>query len=555
MIRDSKLTQTNIAVTIQPGEDRDDADRRILKSFQETCSPSGFVDLFPKATSAMGLTNGASGTRSKFSKDTLCVEIRGPYCQRISLIDLPGLVNANQGEANDVAVVESITDKYIKEERTIILAVVNAEGNINDHGILEKARLVDPKGDRTFGIITKPDKLEAGLTNETEWLNLALQNEESFVKFNKGCHVMVNRDGHDTYKGTSSDARDQHEENFFCAEKWGPGSLKNEGKDNRWRELYNTTHWGVKHLRPRLTQLLFRHTKAQIPSLREDINGRIAEYDADLARFDVVLMDEDALRVFLSERFQKMSHTIIDGVNGTNRDEDFFGVEQFESTNGAARYLRGRIREESAAFNRTLLAKGHRTEYVWGPDEPTPAELPELDKFHTFLVKTVGTELPGNFDPHRITPLFNYYSKPWHHLAQQFLNRAYRHCRNFVRIVVDEGLGRELPDIATKFSRNVLEGKFDDLKKNADAQLLAIERDRKGTVITEDIRFQAEASDRLSVRQSRRLKLVSSMENLEGTKSNIVLATDPDSKRKEAAIAMIDEMLIYYRVSRRATVE
>jgi hypothetical protein len=111
--------------------------------------------------------------------------------------------------------VEAITDSYIKDERTVILAVVNAEGNVNDHGILERARKVDPNGERTFGIITKPDKLEAGLTNETNWLGLARQSKDAFFRFGKGCHVMVNRTGQDTVDRTSSEDRDRNEEEFL----------------------------------------------------------------------------------------------------------------------------------------------------------------------------------------------------------------------------------------------------------------------------------------------------------------------------------------------------
>ena len=174
----------------------------------------------------MGISEGSSGEMSEFTQDILCVEIRGPRCQRISIVDLPGLVNANKGTKDDIRVVEAITDSYIKDERTVILAVVNAEGNVSDHGILEKARRVDPNGERTFGIITKPDKLEAGLTNEANWLDLALQSKEAFFRFGKGCHVMVNRTGQDTVDRTSSEERDRNEEEFFAAEHWASNTGK-----------------------------------------------------------------------------------------------------------------------------------------------------------------------------------------------------------------------------------------------------------------------------------------------------------------------------------------
>jgi hypothetical protein len=548
MIRDSKLTGITVKVTIRPGSDRNEKDANVLNQFDETCTPNGFETLFAKAAKAMGITKGPSDEMSQFSRDTLCIEIKGPDCQRISVVDLPGLINANKGEEDDIRIVESITDSYIRESRTVVLAVVNAEGNINDHSILEKAKQVDPKGDRTFGIITKPDRLEAGLENEADWLNLAFQNEKSFFKFGKGCHVMVNRNGHDTKDGTSSDARDKNEEEFFLSEKWGPDYGRNKGKTNRWHELVETDHWGVKRLRPRLTRLLFRHTQKQMKSLRRDINKRIAEYDADLKRLSVGLLDQKELRKVLSKKSGNMLLTTVQGIDGTNRESKFFGVGQFESAGGPARFLRGRIRKESDLFNKTLNLKGHKTGYAWGPDESPPDTFPQVDKFHKFLLETVGTELPGNFDPQRTTPLFIHYSEPWYSLAEDYVNRAYGHVREFIKIVVMEELGKTLPDIAVKFRQHVLEDRLEELKDRAYAELAEIEQDRQGNVITEDMRFLVESSERFNIRHSRKITNAPKDESVKTAPEDSIAPAEPESKRQEAAIRMIEEMQIYYRV-------
>ena len=74
--------------------------------------------------------------------------------------------------------IDSLTDlfsqDYIKEKRTIIMAVVSAKNDYANQIILKKCRDVDPKGHRTLGIITKPDYLTAGGDNESNWLDLAL---------------------------------------------------------------------------------------------------------------------------------------------------------------------------------------------------------------------------------------------------------------------------------------------------------------------------------------------------------------------------------------------
>jgi hypothetical protein len=185
----------------------------------------------------MGLAEDGSENRVKFAGDILCVEIRGPRSPRLTIVDLPGLIAVNQGEEDDIHIVEAITDRYIKNERSIILPVVNADVNVQDHRILEKVRVVDPEGKRTFGIITKPDRIEAGLPNETEWLTLARQTDGAFFKFGKGCHVLVNRSGQKTKDGTTSTERDRHEETFFTEETWAADSGENAGKPNQWHTL------------------------------------------------------------------------------------------------------------------------------------------------------------------------------------------------------------------------------------------------------------------------------------------------------------------------------
>jgi Dynamin family len=61
--------------------------------------------------------------------------------------------------------VEEITDFYIRQPRTICLAVVSATHDYANQPILTKVREVDPDGERTLGVITKPDCLEPGSHN------------------------------------------------------------------------------------------------------------------------------------------------------------------------------------------------------------------------------------------------------------------------------------------------------------------------------------------------------------------------------------------------------
>ena len=45
--------------------------------------------------------------------------------------------------------------RFVKDERTIILCVISANADISTSDALQMAQQIDPKGDRTIGVITK----------------------------------------------------------------------------------------------------------------------------------------------------------------------------------------------------------------------------------------------------------------------------------------------------------------------------------------------------------------------------------------------------------------
>lgn len=92
--------------------------------------------------------------------------------------------------AEDVQLIHDLINDYIKEKRTIIMAVVSAKNDYANQIILKKCREVDPKGLRTLGIITKPDFLEPDSENESAWIELAANKD---IFFDLGWHMLKNR--------------------------------------------------------------------------------------------------------------------------------------------------------------------------------------------------------------------------------------------------------------------------------------------------------------------------------------------------------------------------
>ena len=60
---------------------------------------------------------------------------------------------------------------YVKEPRTIILAVVPANADLSTSDALKMAKEIDPSGTRTLGVLTKIDIMDKGTSAKRVLLN------------------------------------------------------------------------------------------------------------------------------------------------------------------------------------------------------------------------------------------------------------------------------------------------------------------------------------------------------------------------------------------------
>ena len=100
-----------------------------------------------------------------FSDDVLEIEICGPKQQHLSVIDVPGIFrNTTEGLTtdSDMEVVRNMVTHYMKNIRSIILAVIPANVDIATQEILKMAENCDKNGQRTLGVLTKPDLVDKG---------------------------------------------------------------------------------------------------------------------------------------------------------------------------------------------------------------------------------------------------------------------------------------------------------------------------------------------------------------------------------------------------------
>ncbi len=109
--------------------------------------------------------DGLATANKTFSDDVLKIEIQGPNEQHLSVIDVPGIfkkITAGVTTRNDMDMVRKMVSSYMENPRSIILAVIPANVDVATQEILDMAEERDPQGQRTLGVLTKPDLVDKG---------------------------------------------------------------------------------------------------------------------------------------------------------------------------------------------------------------------------------------------------------------------------------------------------------------------------------------------------------------------------------------------------------
>ncbi|KAK8143849.1 hypothetical protein G3M48_006650, partial [Beauveria asiatica] len=158
-----------------------------------------------------------------FASDALRIEITGPIGLHLSVVDLPGLISvANEEQTEeDIDAIHNMVATYLESSRTIILAVLQASNDMANQPIIKLARKHDPEGERTVGIITKPDLINEGAESR---IALVAKNEDT-IKLKLGFFLIKNPSPSELKEGITTDMRSRREQRFFAAPTWASQKL------------------------------------------------------------------------------------------------------------------------------------------------------------------------------------------------------------------------------------------------------------------------------------------------------------------------------------------
>lgn len=251
----------------------------ILKKVSKTFQISQLQPLKEtQANERMGLrTDFSVDTGPVFSEDVLKIEVQGPHEDNLTIIDVPGIFRTTtQGTTkDDMVMVKDLVKKYIKDARTIILAVLPSNVDIATQEILQLAEEYDKNGERTLGVLTKPD-LVLEPSAQTAVCDLVLGKTRPL---NLGYFLVRNR-------GASRGPEVQPEPDPTL-------------RVQPWNDL-PPDHVGIPALKEQLSLLLVEITQREFPKLLQDISNQIKECKRELQSLGPPRQDEREQRSFLS---------------------------------------------------------------------------------------------------------------------------------------------------------------------------------------------------------------------------------------------------------------
>ncbi|KAI1430551.1 dynamin family protein [Xylaria sp. CBS 124048] len=421
-----RTSKIGVTVSIVPHSSLGLSEQNRLSGFhQKLDSFEEFPALVETAKAAMGISTHGKA----FSKDLLRVEITGPNRPHLTIVDLPGLIHSEtkQQSAHDVELVQEVVTSYMKQPRSIILAVISAKNDYANQIVLKLARMADRGGTRTMGVITKPDTLVSASGSEHAYASLA-QNLD--VEFHLGWHVLKNMDSEKVQGKSLLAGRDAEEKEFFSK--------------GVWADL-PTSSLGIDELRPKLSNVLTRQIARELPSLIKEIEFGIDACNKQVKALGVPRItpaEQQRELIRISQKFQILVKASVDGTY----NDAFF--ENAKTTKGYQQRIRAVIQNLSRDFGNELLQRGHYRQMVGDvltPNTTTatgkagPIEISRSDFIthaKTLLLRTRARELPGLLNHMVIADLFTEQSAPWQSIVDRHVEAAWSAARKFLELVI-----------------------------------------------------------------------------------------------------------------------
>ncbi|XWS17882.1 hypothetical protein CRYUN_Cryun33cG0106600 [Craigia yunnanensis] len=245
-------------------------------------------------------TERVAGCNKGVSDNQIRLKISSPNVLNMTLIDLPGITKVPVGDQpSDIeARIRTMIMAHIKNENCIILAVSPANSDLATSDALQIAKLADPTGSRTVGVITKLDIMDRG-TNACNFLLGRV------VPLKLGYIGVVNRSQEDINKSRSIQEALAYEKRFFLD-----------------HPVYNgvSDRCGIPQLAKKLNQILEEHIRRDLPCLKAELNSRTRAAMKELQIYGEIVESKAEQRAILLDILRGYSDDFSAMIDGKSQD-------------------------------------------------------------------------------------------------------------------------------------------------------------------------------------------------------------------------------------------
>nr|4P4T_A Chain A, Interferon-induced GTP-binding protein Mx1 [Homo sapiens] len=238
--------------------------------------------------------NAIAGEGMGISHELITLEISSRDVPDLTLIDLPGITRVAVGnQPADIGYkIKTLIKKYIQRQETISLVVVPSNVDIATTEALSMAQEVDPEGDRTIGILTKPDLVDKGTEDKVVDV---VRNLVFHLK--KGYMIVKCRGQQEIQDQLSLSEALQREKIFFENHPY-------------FRDLLEEGKATVPSLAEKLTSELITHISKSLPLLENQIKETHQRITEELQKYGVDIPEGSGSsdkRKFLKERLARLT--------------------------------------------------------------------------------------------------------------------------------------------------------------------------------------------------------------------------------------------------------
>eukprot|EP00798_Chlamydomonas_sp_ICE-L_P009996 gene9996-7880_t len=208
-----------------------------------------------------------------FTRNSVVLEVDGAEAD-LTIFDLPGIIHSH-AKPHYIGMIRSMIKESIEPDNVAIIMTLPATDDLENQEINQIAHEADSGGERTIGVITKPDRVDSG--THGNWLKTA-QNRDSQHTLNLGYYVVKNPDQEQLNEKISfEDARKRETEFFAGHEHWSMLQQERRGTNN---------------LRKALSDMLIKRMHEELPALRRNANDRLQNIEAELKAMPPAITDD-----------------------------------------------------------------------------------------------------------------------------------------------------------------------------------------------------------------------------------------------------------------------